>query len=79
MPDANTFVHLAMAVKRGRTSFLGAREVIDPGMPRDARVCPARVCSYVPNRSAARLPLFEKPEDYDALKRVVVEAVGVLP
>ncbi len=43
-------------------------------MPRRARVCPAGVCFHVLNRAVARLPLFEKPEDYDAFERVVEEA-----
>ena len=43
-------------------------------MPRRPRVCPAGVCFHVLNRAVARLPLFEKPEDYDAFERVVVES-----
>ena len=43
-------------------------------MPRRPRVCPAGVCFHVLNRAVARLPLFEKPEDYDAFERVMGEA-----
>lgn len=43
-------------------------------MPRRPRVCPAGVCFHVLNRAVARLPLFEKPEDYEAFERVVEEA-----
>ncbi len=43
-------------------------------MPRQARVCPAGVCFHVLNRAVARLPLFEKLEDYEAFERVLAEA-----
>lgn len=43
-------------------------------MPRRPRVCPAGVCFHVLNRAVARLPLFEKAEDYEAFERVLVEA-----
>ena len=43
-------------------------------MPRRPRVCPAGVCFHVLNRAVARLPLFEKPEDYEAFERVMAEA-----
>lgn len=43
-------------------------------MPRRPRVCPAGVCFHVLNRAVARLPLFEKPEDYEAFERVIEEA-----
>ena len=43
-------------------------------MPRRPRVCPAGVCFHVLNRAVARLPLFEKPEDYEAFERVLAEA-----
>ena len=42
-------------------------------MPRRPRVCPANTCFHVLNRSVARLPLFEKPEDYKAFERVLRE------
>jgi putative transposase len=43
-------------------------------MPRRPRNCPAGVCFHVLNRAVARLPLFEKQEDYDAFERVLAEA-----
>ena len=43
-------------------------------MPRRPRVCPAGTCFHVLNRAVARLPLFEKPEDYHAFDRVIAEA-----
>jgi len=43
-------------------------------MPRRPRVCPAGVCFHVLNRAVARLPLFEKPEDYESFERVLAEA-----
>lgn len=43
-------------------------------MPRRPRICPAGECFHVLNRAVARLPLFEKPEDYDAFERVIAEA-----
>ena len=32
------------------------------------------MCFHVLNRAVARLPLFEKPEDYDAFARVIAES-----
>ena len=43
-------------------------------MPRRPRVCPANTCFHVLNRAVARLPLFEKLEDYEAFERVLQEA-----
>lgn len=43
-------------------------------MPRRPRICPAGVCFHVLNRAVARLPLFEKAEDYEAFERVLSEA-----
>ena len=43
-------------------------------MPRRPRVCPAGTCFHVLNRAVARLPLFEKEEDYLAFERVLEEA-----
>lgn len=43
-------------------------------MPRRPRVCPAGYCFHVLNRAVARLPLFEKPEDFQAFERVLQEA-----
>lgn len=40
-------------------------------MPRRPRVCPAGTCFHVLNRAVARLPLFEKKEDYEAFERVL--------
>lgn len=43
-------------------------------MPRRPRICPAGTCFHVLNRAVARLPLFEKEEDYQAFERVLGEA-----
>ena len=43
-------------------------------MPRQARVAPGGLVYHVLNRAVARLPLFQKPDDYDAFERVLVEA-----
>ena len=43
-------------------------------MPRRPRICPAGVCFHVLNRAVARLPLFEKAEDYRAFERVLQES-----
>jgi len=43
-------------------------------MPRHPRICPAGVCFHVLNRAVVRLPLFEKPEDYEAFEKVMKEA-----
>ena len=48
-------------------------------MPRRPRICPAGVCFHVLNRAVARLPLFEKPEDYEAFERVLQEAFERYP
>ena len=37
-------------------------------------ICPAGVCFHVLNRAVARLPLFEKAEDYKAFERVLEES-----
>ena len=42
-------------------------------MPRRPRVCPANTCFHVLNRAVARLPLFEKRENYQAFERVLRE------
>ena len=43
-------------------------------MPRRPRICPANTCFHVLNRAVARLPLFEKLEDYEAFERVLEKA-----
>lgn len=43
-------------------------------MPRTARVAPGGLVYHVLNRSVARLPLFQKPADYEAFERVLCEA-----
>lgn len=48
-------------------------------MPRRPRVCPGGTCFHVLNRAVARLPLFEKPEDYEAFERVLMEAHSQFP
>ncbi len=45
-----------------------------PFMPRQARVAPGGLVYHVLNRAVARLPLLQKPEDYDAFERVLAEA-----
>ena len=42
-------------------------------MPRVARIAPGGLAYHVLNRSVARLPLFQKPADFDAFERVLVE------
>lgn len=48
-------------------------------MPRRPRICPGGTCLHVLNRAVARLPLFEKTEDYDAFERVLSEAQQSFP
>jgi len=43
-------------------------------MPRQARVAPGGLVYHVLNRAVARLPLLQKPDDYDAFERVLGEA-----
>lgn len=42
-------------------------------MPRTARVAPGGIVYHVLNRAVARLPLFEKPADYEAFEKVLAE------
>jgi putative transposase len=44
-------------------------------MPRRPRICPAGTCFHVLNRAVARLPLFEKQDDYVAFEQVLAEAM----
>jgi putative transposase len=48
-------------------------------MPRQARFAPGGLVYHVLNRAVARLPLLQKPEDYDAFERVLAEAHARLP
>src|SRR5437870_4084588 len=48
-------------------------------MPRRPRIAPGGLVYHVLNRGVARLPLFEKPADYDAFLRVVAAAQGRCP
>ncbi len=48
-------------------------------MPRRPRVCPGGTCFHVLNRAVARLPLFEKLEDYEAFERVLIETHAQFP
>ena len=54
-------------------------------MPRRPRVCPGGTCFHVLNRAVAhkgkgaRLPLFEKLEDYEAFERVLIETHPQFP
>ena len=44
-------------------------------MGRSLRQTPGGVVFHVLNRRAMRLPLFDKPADYEAFERVLVEAM----
>jgi putative transposase len=48
-------------------------------MSRGPRQTPAGIVYHVVNRAVARLPLFEKPADYDAYLRVLGEALDEYP
>ena len=48
-------------------------------MPRRARQAPGGLVYHVLNRAVARLPLFEKPGDFDAFERVLVAALEEQP
>jgi putative transposase len=43
-------------------------------MPRTARSCPAGYVYHVLNRSAGRIALFRKEEDYAAMERILIAA-----
>ena len=63
--------------KRGRGQFFVDREAggrYDFSMPRQPRSAPGGYVYHALNRAVARLPLFEKPGDFDAFERVLVEA-----
>jgi putative transposase len=48
-------------------------------MPRHARSAPGGFVYHALNRAVARLPLFQKDEDYRAFERVLVEALAKHP
>jgi len=48
-------------------------------MARGPRHAPGGIVYHVLNRAVARLPLFEKPADYDAFLRVLAEALDKHP
>jgi putative transposase len=48
-------------------------------MPRPVRYAPGGFVYHVLNRAVARLPLFQKPADYEAFERVLVEAQEKYP
>ena len=48
-------------------------------MPRHARAAPGGYVYHALNRAVARLPLFQKDEDYRAFERVLVEALAKHP
>jgi putative transposase len=50
-----------------------------PLMPRHARHAPGGIVYHVLNRAVARLPLFEKPADYEAFQRVLAQALDKFP
>ena len=64
--------------KRGRESFLdstgAARYKVR--MPRRPRLAAGDLAYHVLNRRVGRLPLFEKPGDYEAFEQVLAEAVA---
>jgi putative transposase len=48
-------------------------------MPRVARIAPGGLVYHVLNRSVARLPLFQKPSDFEAFEHVLDEAQDRYP
>jgi len=48
-------------------------------MPRQARQAPGGIVYHVLNRAVARLPLFEKPGDYEAFEGVLTLALSKFP
>ena len=48
-------------------------------MSRTARQAPGGFVYHALNRAMARLPLFDKPADYDAFERVLLEALKEHP
>jgi REP-associated tyrosine transposase len=48
-------------------------------MPRTARYAPKGLIYHAMNRAVARLPLFQKPADYEAFERVMSEAHEKFP
>ena len=54
-------------------------------MPRRPRICPGGTCFHVLNRAVAhkgkgaRLPLFEKLNDYEAFERILIETHAQFP
>ncbi len=48
-------------------------------MPRHARVAPGGLVYHALNRATARLPLFEKPADFDAFERVIAHTLQHVP
>jgi putative transposase len=48
-------------------------------MTRGPRYAPGGIVYHVLNRGVARLPLFEKPADYEAFLRVLAEALHECP
>jgi putative transposase len=48
-------------------------------MSRRARIAPGGIVYRALNRAAARLPLFHKPQDYQAFERVMAEAMAAQP
>ncbi|HLN26325.1 MAG TPA: transposase [Gemmataceae bacterium] len=48
-------------------------------MPRHARSAPGGYVYHALNRAVARLPLFQKPGDYEAFERVLTEALARHP
>ena len=48
-------------------------------MARTKRICPGGEVFHVLNRAVARLTIFEKPEDYAAIMRVVEETWEIVP
>ena len=72
----------AAGKKRGRSSFqldFGPVSGYLLFMSRGPRHAPGGCVYHVLNRAVARLPLFEKPADYEAFLRVLAEALEQQP
>ena len=68
--------------QRGRTSIAldGAPWLnYHSAMPRRPRQAPGGILRHLLNRAVARLPLFEKPTDYEAFRRVLAETLDRFP
>ena len=48
-------------------------------MPRRARIAPSEIVYHVLNRANGRNELFQKPEDYSAFERIMIQAMDRSP